>query len=244
MIKHPADAVSLRRSSSAERIAAFVNALVAAVLILLLLPLLICIALAIYLEDGGPVLFHQCRLAQRGKQFAMYKFRKFSAGCSSSGRAVTLRNDDRFTRIGHLLEWTKLDELPQLFNVLKGDMFIVGPRPESLAFADCFQGRYRELLEYRPGLLGPAQALFRNESAFYPVGQDPEEFYRQVLFPIKADIDLSYYPERSWYVDIAWATRCGLAVLGLAGGHRKAGIAVTAVDWTAPEQSPYKQTVG
>ncbi len=244
MIRRSADGMSLRRSPPAERIAELVNALVAAVLILLLLPLLICIALAIHLDDGGPVLFRQHRLARHGKLFTLYKFRKFSSNCSSNGRAVTLRNDDRFTRIGCVLEWTKLDELPQLLNVLKGDMFIVGPRPESLAFAECFQGRYRELLEYRPGLLGPAQTLFRNESALYPEGQDPEEFYRKVLFPIKADIDLSYYRARSWYTDIAWATRCGLAVLGLPSGHRKPGIAIAADGWTGPEQVAYKRIGG
>lgn len=219
--------VTLNRSLSARRLIAGLDGVVAIFLILFLLPVLALIVLAICLEDGSPIFYRQPRVAQHGRQFVLYKFRKFRVDASSNGSAVTLRNDERFTRVGRILERTKLDELPQLWNVVNGDMSIVGPRPESLAFADCFHGQYRELLQYRPGILGPAQTLFRNESAFYPEGQDPEDFYREVLFPAKAGIDLAYYPVRSLRSDCAWATRCCLAVLGMTGPWQRAGVANT-----------------
>jgi lipopolysaccharide/colanic/teichoic acid biosynthesis glycosyltransferase len=187
----------------------------ATLLLVMLLPLLLAIVVTILLDDGGPILFRQTRLAQDGRTFTLYKFRKFRAACPANGRPVTLHNDDRLTRVGRVLEQSKLDELPQIWNVLKGDMALVGPRPESLAFADCFRGRYRELLRYRPGIFGPAQAIFRNEGALYPDGEDPEAFYRDVLFPAKARIDLAYYPTRSWGADMGWLLYCVGAVLDL-----------------------------
>jgi lipopolysaccharide/colanic/teichoic acid biosynthesis glycosyltransferase len=91
------------------------------------------------------------------------------------------------TRVGRILERCKLDELPQIWNVLRGDMSIVGPRPETTEFANCFTGRFVQVLDYRPGLFGPNQAIFSRENALYPSDEEPHEFYRNVLFPIKAD---------------------------------------------------------
>ena len=189
--------------------------LIALALLLMVLPAIALIGLAICLEDGGPVFFAQTRLGRDGRPFALLKFRKFRPDCGTTGRAVTISGDERLTRVGRCLEHTKLDELPQLWNILRGDMALVGPRPESMFFADCFSGVHRGLLHYRPGIFGPAQALFRNEKRMYPEGCDPEEFYRQVLFPTKARIDLAYYPERSWLSDFGWICRCFLAVWGV-----------------------------
>jgi lipopolysaccharide/colanic/teichoic acid biosynthesis glycosyltransferase len=189
--------------------------LIALVLLLILLPVFVVVALLIYVEDGGPIFFSQTRLGWGGRPFALLKFRKFTPHCSAMGRAVTLNGDTRLTRVGRCLEHTKLDELPQLWNILRGDMALVGPRPESMVFAGCFSGVHRGLLHYRPGIFGPAQALFRDEKNMYPEGCDPEEFYRQVLFPTKARIDLAYYPERSWLSDFGWIWRCFLAVWGV-----------------------------
>jgi lipopolysaccharide/colanic/teichoic acid biosynthesis glycosyltransferase len=175
-------------------------------------PLMIMIALAIRLDTRGPVFFSQIRLGRGGRHFRLHKFRKFVHGPEASGRAVTLKNDRRMTRVGRFLERTKLDELPQLWNVLNGDMSIVGPRPETLDFADCFAGSYRHVLDYTPGLFGPNQVIFRNESSLYPAHRDPHEFYRTVLFPAKATIDLSYYPRRTLVTDLGWLTRGVLVV--------------------------------
>lgn len=196
------------------------EALIALALLLMLLPVITLIVLAICLEDGGPVLFAQTRLGRNGRPFALLKFRKFTPDCGTTGRAVTVSGDKRLTRVGRCLEHSKLDELPQLWNILRGDMALVGPRPESMFFADCFSGVYRGLLHYRPGIFGPAQALFRDEKRMYPEGCDPEEFYRQVLFPTKARIDLAYYPARSWRSDLGWICRCCLAVCGVSVRRR------------------------
>ncbi|MCW2238631.1 sugar transferase [Azospirillum canadense] len=181
--------------------------------ILCFLPVLIPVIIAIKLDSAGPVFFSQPRLGQHGRLFRLYKFRKFRDG--SGGRAVTLKNDERMTRVGRFLERTKIDEVPQLWNVLKGDMAIVGPRPETLDFADCFQGGYRAVLDHRPGIFGPNQVYFRNEGALFPANADPHEFYVTVLFPAKARADLHYFPRRTLAQDALWVVRGLLAVFGV-----------------------------
>jgi lipopolysaccharide/colanic/teichoic acid biosynthesis glycosyltransferase len=176
-------------------------------------PVMCLIVPAICLESGGPIIFSQSRLGQHGKTFRIYKFRKFRKNCGSTGPALCLDLDERLTKVGAFLRRTKLDELPQFWNVLKGDMSIVGPRPESVVFADCFSGPLRGVLAYKPGILGPSQVIFRNEGSFYPADTDPSEFYKIVLFPIKAHMDLQYYRHRSFRSDIAWIARGLLAIV-------------------------------
>ncbi len=192
------------------------DVLVAAVALVCLIPVILLIALFICAETGRPVFFSQTRLGRHGRHFKLYKFRKFGPAESVNGRGVTLRDDPRLTRFGRILERTKLDELPQLWNVLKGDMSLVGPRPESLRFADCFSDAYSPVLEYRPGIFGPSQAIFRDEGSLYQDSSDPEQFYREVLFPAKARLDLAYYPSRNALRDVAWIGRGVLAVAGRA----------------------------
>jgi lipopolysaccharide/colanic/teichoic acid biosynthesis glycosyltransferase len=172
------------------------------------------IACAIWLEGGRPILFAQTRLGKGGTPFSMYKFRKFSASCGTDGCPLTMARDGRMTPLGRFLAATKLDELPQLWNVLRGDMAIIGPRPESLAFADCFQNGFEKVLEHKPGLLGPSQILFRHEGRLYPPDIDPTRFYRDVLFPAKARLDLAYFPRRNLAGDIGWLVRGVLVVAG------------------------------
>lgn len=181
--------------------------------ILCFLPILIPVVVAIRLDSPGPIFFSQPRLGQGGRVFRLYKFRKFRDG--AGGRAVTLKNDDRMTRVGRFLERTKIDEVPQLWNVLKGDMAIVGPRPETLDFAHCFQGGFRAVLNHRPGIFGPNQVYFRNEGALFPDKADPHDFYATVLFPAKARADLHYFPRRTLAQDALWMVRGILAVFGL-----------------------------
>jgi lipopolysaccharide/colanic/teichoic acid biosynthesis glycosyltransferase len=147
----------------------------------------------------------------------MYKFRKLDAR-RDTGFPLTLRDDARMTRVGRLLAQTKLDELPQLYNIIRGDMAVVGPRPESLAFADCFTEAARPVLDERPGIFGPSQVAFRDECAFYPAEGDAIAFYRETLFPAKAALDLEYYPRRTLLSDLRWVGRGVLAVLGGTGG--------------------------
>ena len=126
------------------------------------------------------------------------------------------------TRVGRFIERTKLDELPQLWDVLRGAMALVGPRPEVPEFSDCYTGRYAELLRWCPGVFGPAQLMFRHEADLYPANQCPLEFYRSTLFPAKAELDLMYYPRRSLTGDLLWIARCLGAVAGL--GARGKGL--------------------
>jgi lipopolysaccharide/colanic/teichoic acid biosynthesis glycosyltransferase len=203
---------AFRADVSLQRAFDFCCALLAMVL---LAPVMLIIGVAIWMGSGRPIFFSQLRLGQRGRPFYMYKFRKFGAACGNDGTPLTRHDDNRFTAIGRILALTKADELPQFFNILKGNMSIVGPRPESLTFADCFSNGYERLLDYKPGLFGPAQVLFRHEQRFYPTNADLIEFYKHVLFPVKARIDLDYFTHRSFFGDLGWIIRGVLAVVGL-----------------------------
>ena len=186
--------------------------IVAALLGLLVLgPLMVLVAVAVWAEGGRPVIFSQTRLGQNGRRFQLYKFRKFRP-VAATGPKLTVKDDPRLTTVGRFIERTKLDELPQLWNVLVGDMSAVGPRPEVPEFADCFTHGHQRLLDFKPGIFGPAQVAFRNEGALFG-GGDIESFYREVLFPAKARLDLRYYPSRSLARDLAWIFRGMLAVL-------------------------------
>lgn len=194
--------------------ARLLDIVVSAATLIVFAPLMVLITAAVLAEGGGPILFSQLRVGQRGRHFRMHKFRKFHEGKSAKAYPLTMEDDPRLTAVGRVLARTKLDELPQLWNVLKGDMSLVGPRPESIDFEDCFKGPFRSVLEHKPGIFGPSQVLFRNERCLYRECSDPEQFYRDLLFPLKAHIDLSYFVDRTLFSDIAWVLRGGFAVFG------------------------------
>lgn len=175
-------------------------------------PFFAIISIAIWLEDGRPIIFRQRRIGRGGKAFYIHKFRKFRNTDFSSSPHVTLVNDKRYSRVGKILDKTKLNELPQLINVLRGDMSIVGPRPEIPAFRHCFDGRHESLLEIKPGIFGPSQTMYRNEAELYPVDGDANEFYESVLFPRKAEVDIAYYSKATTMSDVAWIIRSLMAV--------------------------------
>jgi lipopolysaccharide/colanic/teichoic acid biosynthesis glycosyltransferase len=213
-------------------VARLLDVLVACAALVLLAPVMVLVAAAIFLEDGRPIFFSQLRLGHRGRHFRIHKFRKFRETRRPTGLSVTLANDPRLTRLGGFLARGKLDELPQLWNVLKGDMSLVGPRPETLDFQDCFKESYSTLLAYKPGIFGPSQVLFRSESSLYSGHTDPEQFYRTVLFPLKACIDLAYFPYRNLFWDLAWIIRGVLAVFGWSPPVRQGlRLAREADDW-------------
>jgi lipopolysaccharide/colanic/teichoic acid biosynthesis glycosyltransferase len=215
-----------------------IDVLFAALGLALFLPLMLIIAVAVSVDTPGPVFFSHVRLGCGGRHFRIYKFRKFYHCPGTTGQAVTVRGDRRMTPVGRLLERTKLDELPQLWNVLIGDMSMVGPRPETLEFADCFTGPFRKILEYTPGLFGPNQVLFRNESSLFPPNQDPHEFYRTVLFSEKARTDLSYFPRRTLLSDLGWIVRGTLLVFGLPVFYESGRAGDTDVEETQPQPEP------
>ncbi len=123
-------------------------------------------------------------------------------------------------------------------------MAIVGPRPESLSFADCYAGDYSRVLEHKPGIFGPSQVVFRNENRLYEEGCDAELFYRSVLFPLKASIDLAYYPRRNIFSDAGWAIRGVLAVLGWSFLPAEKKRCVAGVDAWVQEFSERSQRLG
>jgi len=184
----------------------------ASVGILLLSPVLALICIGILLEDGRPIFFSQTRLGLKGRHFKIYKFRKFYKTIDKT-LPLTLNHDPRMTRFGRFLARTKLDELPQFWNILKGDMSFVGPRPESTDFADCYTEEYQKLLEYKPGIFGPSQVAYRDECLLYPANEDPLQYYRAVLFHQKANNDLAYYPRRTIAGDLKWIIIGLLAVV-------------------------------
>jgi lipopolysaccharide/colanic/teichoic acid biosynthesis glycosyltransferase len=177
-----------------------------------LAPVMLIVAFAICSESGRPILFSQLRLGQFGRPFRMYKFRKFRPDCGEHGCPLTLVEDNRLTAVGRFLAASKLDEVPQLWNVLRGEMSIVGPRPESLAFSDCFRDGFEKIHEHKPGLFGPCQVMFQHESKLYPSGVAVTEFYREVVFPAKAKVDLAYFSRRTLVSDLGWILRAVWAV--------------------------------
>ena len=185
---------------------------IAAVGLAVFSPIMLLAALAIWIESGSPIIFSQARIGQFGRPFRMLKFRKFHPDVAAAG-PLSLKDDPRLTRVGDFIELTKVNELPQLWNVLRGDMSMVGPRPETLNFADCFSAHYAGVLDHKPGIFGPAQVMFRDEVSFYPSGADSEYFYRQILFPIKASLDLAYFPRRTVLSDLKWIVLGALAVI-------------------------------
>ncbi len=177
--------------------------------IIMAAPVMALIAVLIRFESPGPVIFSQERLGFKGKTFRMHKFRKFPARWKDAGPGVTAAGDARMTVVGRVLERLKFDELPQLWNILKGEMSFVGPRPESLRFKSLFAREYEGILNYVPGVFGPNQFAFRNECDLYPADEDPEHFYCRMLFPQKAQRDLAYCQKANLLTDM------GCIVMGL-----------------------------
>ena len=158
----------------------------------LFLPLGALIGLIIKIEDGGPVFYIQERIGHRGKSFRMIKFRTMIRDADKIGSAITIGNDARITSVGRWLRRFKLDEFPQLFNVLKGEMSFVGPRPEVPKYVAVYNDMEREVLNLVPGITDPASVIYRNESEILGGFQDPEKQYIEKIMPDKIRINLEY----------------------------------------------------
>lgn len=169
--------------------------------LLLLSPLFLLIALAIWFEDGGPVLFRQERVGRFGRVFRICKFRTMVRD-SDVGSSVTVAGDKRLTRTGRLLRKWKLDELPQLLDVIRGEMSLVGPRPDVPGFADQLTGEERVVLQLRPGVTGPASIRYWDEEHILAQQEDPEEYNRRVLFPDKVRLNVEYARKVSFLEDV------------------------------------------
>lgn len=160
--------------------------------LLLFSPLLLVIAMFVKAEDGAAVLFGQERAGQGGHLFRMWKFRTMIPNARNVGPQLTAANDARITRVGAWLRDRKLDELPQLFNVLVGDMSLVGPRPEVPKYVAMYTPEQRKVLELKPGITDRASILFANESEWLAEASDPERLYVERIMPEKIRINLEY----------------------------------------------------
>ncbi len=184
-----------------------------AVLLPVLLVIGAVIALAIYLDSSGSVIFRVPRVGRDGQIFQMFKFRKMRRDCT--GAPVTVANDERFTPIGRFLADSRFDELPQIWNVIRGEMRLVGPRPEVASFVAEFPAQYAEILTVAPGITGAAQLRFLDERFTYE-REDPVAAYRARILPQKISIDLEYARNHSLAGDLRiLAQTCALPVTRL-----------------------------
>ncbi len=187
--------------TATQRLAAAVFERMAAALGLLLLsPLLFFIGCMIVREDGFPVFFRQTRVGRGGRAFSLLKFRSMRMRCA--GTRITAANDPRLTRFGAFLRRYKLDELPQLWSVIRGEMSLVGPRPEVPAFVGLNDPVWNEVLRVRPGITDLASLVYRQEEDLLAHSSNPEAYYRDVILPAKLALNLHYMRVRSFWRDV------------------------------------------
>lgn len=167
--------------------------------LLLLAPVLVLLAALTFADGGRPVLFSQRRIGRGGVPFTLWKFRTMRSSC---GRRITACGDRRVTMVGAWLRKLKLDELPQLFNILKGDMSLVGPRPEIPEYVSPSNALWRSTLAVKPGLTDLASLVFRNEEDILARADDPEEYYSRTILPLKLLLNLHYMQSRCWRLDV------------------------------------------
>ena len=177
--------------------------------LLFLSPVLLVVEILIKVKMPGPVLFCQKRVGQYGKLFTVYKFRSMTvkaeasvASRDSDATSIASTEQNRITPLGEKLRRYKLDELPELWNVLKGDMSFVGPRPDVPGYADQLQGEERDILKLKPGITGPASLKYRNEEELLASVDNPAQYNDEVIFPDKVKLNLYYLKHYSFIKDI------------------------------------------
>jgi lipopolysaccharide/colanic/teichoic acid biosynthesis glycosyltransferase len=168
--------------------------------LLVCLPLFCIIIVSIKVKMPGPIFFRQRRVGQDGKLFNMVKFRTMTI--NHGGSTITVKGENRITPLGAILRNYKLDELPELWNILIGEMSFVGPRPDVPGYADQLQGDDRMILAIKPGLTGPASMKYANEEEILAKQSDPVDFNNKVIYPDKVRINLNYIKYRTFFLDL------------------------------------------
>jgi lipopolysaccharide/colanic/teichoic acid biosynthesis glycosyltransferase len=232
----------------------------------ILSPLFAVVAVLIKLDSPGPVFFRQRRVGLGGRLFRIYKFRTMVQGAYQMGSRLTVKRDPRITRLGKFLRWSKIDELPQLINVLKGEMSFVGPRPEDPYFVQFYRGEQQQVLSVPPGIFGPSQIHGRDEEDEYPDGlKDTEAYYLEHILPAKLQRDLDYIRNATFWSELkfllggVWATVRGafrarylwqrrrrIALLGIDVGTAVAAYLLALAirfDWHVPDADYVPQTL-
>lgn len=170
--------------------------------ILFLLLLFLFVAIAIKCSSKGPVLFKQERVGKNGKTFKIWKFRSMVVDAEAKGRQITTDGDSRITKVGKFIRKTKIDELPQLFNVLSGKMSFVGPRPEVPRYVELYTEEQRNVLTVKPGITDLASIEYRNENDLLKEAEDPDRKYIEEIMPAKLELNLKYIEKAGFFYDI------------------------------------------
>lgn len=165
-------------------------------------PIFIIVPILIKLDSKGPVFFRQARVGKNFIQFKIYKFRTMRHDPEERGPVITVGGDHRVTRIGRFLRQYKVDELPQLFNVLKGEMSFVGPRPEVKKYVQLFEKDYKKLLRIRPGITDPASIKYSDEESILSLSENWEEEYKKRILPEKIQLSVGYVENHNLVTDV------------------------------------------
>ena len=180
--------------------------------LLILSPLFLIVAIWVKLDSPGPVFYKQVRVGRNNKDFYLYKFRSMRVGSDKKGLITVGGHDPRVTRSGYYIRKYKLDEFPQLINVFKGDMSLVGPRPEVRKYVDLYTPEQMHVLDVRPGITDLASIRYRNENELLAKASDPEQYYRDVIMQDKLRINLEYVRNHSFWGDIRLIFKTFLAI--------------------------------
>ncbi|MCB4797649.1 sugar transferase [Neotamlana laminarinivorans] len=170
--------------------------------LILLFPYLVFIAIIVKLDSKGPIIFKQNRVGKNNIDFVLYKYRTMYVTFKKKSNLTLGNNDSRITKAGYYLRKFKLDELPQLFNILKGDMSFVGPRPELRYFVNKYQPNYFEVLKIKPGLTGLASLKYKDEDELLKTAENPEAFYLNTILPNKIELNKLYIKSKSLTLDV------------------------------------------
>jgi lipopolysaccharide/colanic/teichoic acid biosynthesis glycosyltransferase len=179
-----------------------VDLLFSTVGIIVLFPIVGLVAILVKTDSMGPVFYRQKRVGKNGQLFDLFKFRTMHVDADRLASITIGSRDPRITRVGYILRKYKLDELPQLFNVWRGDMSLVGPRPELKKFVDLYNSEQRKVISIKPGITDLASIRFRNESALLEGKPDPIQFYIEKIMPLKLQLNLEYIQTQSFMLDI------------------------------------------
>jgi lipopolysaccharide/colanic/teichoic acid biosynthesis glycosyltransferase len=190
----------------------FIDITISLLALILLAPVFLILAVVIKLTSRGPVFYKGRRVGRGGEIFLMHKFRSMVVNADQIGTDLTPHGDPRVTKVGRFLRRTKVDEIPQIIDILRGKMSLVGPRPESPLYARYYDERQKHVLSVRPGMVGPAQIKYRHEELMLKDREDPDAYYIRELMPRKLEIDLDYVENMSFLLDVGILFKSLLAV--------------------------------
>lgn len=199
----------------------FIDITTSVLALILLAPVFLILAVVIKLTSRGPVFYKGRRVGRGGEIFLMRKFRSMVVNADQIGTDLTPHGDPRVTKVGRFLRRTKVDEIPQIIDILRGKMSLVGPRPESPLYARYYDERQKHVLSVRPGMLGPAQIKYRHEELMLKDREDPDAYYIRELMPRKLEIDLDYVENMSFLLDAGILFKSLLAVAMVSGKENK-----------------------